>query len=86
MDGSGSVKEPDPFPSTGQFVSRQESTCSAVANKVRDFYDRHPYPHCRAGQLSIAEIIHYTGKKQQDGWRTFFQELWWYDQISIDAS
>jgi SAM-dependent methyltransferase len=38
------------------------------------------------GQRSIAEIIRHTGKKQQDGWRTFFQILWWYDQISFDAS
>jgi hypothetical protein len=36
--------EPDPFPSTGQFMSRQESTCSTVADKVRDFYNSHPYP------------------------------------------
>jgi len=38
------------------------------------------------GQQSIAEIIHHTEKKQPDGWRTFFQKLWQYDQISIDAS
>jgi SAM-dependent methyltransferase len=28
----------------GQFMSRQESTRSTVAGKVRDFYDRRPYP------------------------------------------
>jgi hypothetical protein len=37
-------------------------------------------------QQSIAEIIHHAEKKQQDGWRKFFQKLWWYDQISFEIS
>jgi hypothetical protein len=38
------------------------------------------------GQRSINEIIHHTGRNQLDGWRTFFQKIWWYDQVSLEIS
>jgi 2-polyprenyl-3-methyl-5-hydroxy-6-metoxy-1,4-benzoquinol methylase len=38
------------------------------------------------GQRSIAEIVAPVAARQGGGVRTFFQKLWWYDQISVDAS
>jgi hypothetical protein len=38
------------------------------------------------GQRTTAEIMDSVAIEQLDGVRTFFQNLWWYDQISFDAS
>jgi hypothetical protein len=38
------------------------------------------------GQQSVAEIIGRKAPNQHDRLRSFFQKLWWYDQITFDSS
>jgi len=38
------------------------------------------------GQQSVAEIIGHKAPNQHDRLRSFFQKLWWYDQITFDSS
>jgi hypothetical protein len=38
------------------------------------------------GRRTVAEIADYTGAAGSGSARTFFQTLWWYDQVVFDAS
>ena len=38
------------------------------------------------GQRSLADLIPYRSLKQPDRWSSFFQKLWWYDQVTYDLT
>jgi hypothetical protein len=76
----------------------QHSPSRGVAVEVQDFYERYPYPRPEKrlfdaidGNHSIGGIVERTlpssqAKSQLDMARTFFEKLWWYDQVVFDAS
>jgi hypothetical protein len=76
---------------------KQHSRSTGVEAEVQDFYERYPYPRPEKrlfdaidGNHSIGGIVERTlpsaqTKSQVDMARTFFEELWWYDQVVFDA-
>ena len=63
--------EPDPFSLTGQVMSQPERDEDIVAEKVRTFYDRHPYPP------PVKELNGYRRQWQDESRRRADYHLFW---------